>query len=176
MRMSTLAPVTVSPYDPTWIDTFNTEKVRLLHELGGDDLVIEHIGSTAIPGATAKPEIDIMVGLRKLETASGYIKPLEKIGYVYFQKFEIILPERRYFRKSDGIIPLFHVHMVEKESDFWENHIIFRDYLKNHPKDVEKYNTLKQDLILKFNSDREMYSKGKENFIIEILKIAKRLK
>lgn len=171
--MSTLAPVILSEYNPMWIDIFNTEKAMLLHGLGDRNIAIEHIGSTSILGATSKPEIDIMVGLDKLEVASKYIQLLEKIGYVYFQKFEAAIPERRYFRKSDGIIPLFHIHMVEKESSFWERHILFRDYLRSHPDDVKKYNTLKESLILEFPSDRQGYSKGKENFIAEIVKKAK---
>lgn len=172
--MNNLAPVKLSRYDPKWITIFNKEKEKIFNELVVKDILIEHIGSTAIPDAIAKPEIDIMIGFKKIKNVSQYIELLENIGYIYFPKFEKIVPERRYFRKSKGIIPIFHIHMVKKGSRFWQEHIIFREYLKSHPEDVKKYNQLKKELILKYNGDRENYSMEKEKFILEILKIAKK--
>lgn len=171
--MNTIASVKLSPHNPKWIIIFKKEKKKILNELGRNNISIEHIGSTAIPNAVTKPEIDIMIGIEKIQDVSQHITALENIGYVYFPKFEKIVPERRYLRKSKGIIPLFHIHMVERESNFWQDHIIFREYLKDHPEEVKKYNNLKRNLILQFSNDRESYSKGKENFIIKILKIAK---
>ena len=40
-------------------------------------LMIEHIGSTAVPGLAAKPVIDIAVGIHKLEVASFLIPRIE---------------------------------------------------------------------------------------------------
>lgn len=171
--MNVLAHVKLSSYDPKWIVIFNKEKEKILNRVAEKNLLIEHIGSTAILGAVAKPEVDIMIGLKKLKNASQYIKSLENIGYIYFPKFEKIVPERRYFRKSKGIIPIFHIHMVEITSDFWHDHILFRNYLRKNPKILERYNKLKQDLVLKFSADRQMYSRKKEKFIFEILNIAK---
>lgn len=171
--MNKIAPVKLSKYDPKWVIVFNKEKEKILNKIE-KSLLIEHIGSTAIPGSIAKPEIDIMIGIKTLKDSKKYIKPLDKLGYIYFPKFEEFVPERRYFRKSIRVKPLFHIHMVEKGSGFWQDHIIFREYLKSYPEDVKKYNNLKQDLILKFNGDRESYSKGKEKFILDILKIAKK--
>lgn len=172
--MNTLAPVILSSYDAAWGDIFSQEKDILLRGFGENSLSIEHIGSTAIPGATAKPEIDMMIGLVSLQDALGYMKPFEKLGYVYFQKFEQFVPERRYFRKSSGIIPLVHVHMVEKGSDFWSDHILFRDYLRSNPEDAKRYSDLKKELVTKFDGDREEYSNGKNAFIMKTLDRAKR--
>lgn len=172
-NMNVIAPVILSKYDPNWVAVFNKEKEIISKAFGEDDLLIEHIGSTAIAGSVAKPEIDILIGLEKLEDAMAYIEPLKKIDYVYYQRFEEFVPERRYFRKSEGITPLFHIHMVEATSDFYKDHIIFRDYLNNHPEIVKEYNQLKQNLIVKFNNDRKSYSKGKEEFIFKILKMIK---
>ena len=168
--MNQIAPVTLSLYNPLWPGMFKDETEKLLSVIGAYITGIEHIGSTAITGAVAKPEVDIMVGVANLEGAQKCIKPLEGIGYVYFQRFEEFVPERRYLRKSDGITPLFHIHMVEQSSDFWREHILFRNLLRGNPELVKHYNELKEKLVNQFKGDRQEYSKGKEKFIFEVLK------
>ena len=167
--MNTIAPITLCLYNQNWIDVFNSEKEKISCVFGQKNVLIEHIGSTAICGTIAKPEIDIMIGLKDLKDFKNFKRPLEGLNYVYFSKFEEFVPERRYFRKSDGIIPLFHIHIVKKKSKFWRDRIFFRNYMRNHPKDIQRYNKLKQDLVLKFNYDRKNYSNGKEYFILDIL-------
>ena len=68
----------------------------------GSEAVIEHVGSTAVPGLGAKPVIDVMVGVSQLAEAEGRVGALEGAGYEYVQKYEIELPERRYFRKPSA--------------------------------------------------------------------------
>ncbi len=160
--MSTLTPLTLLPYEPMWIPLFHKAKNSLLHEFGKTNIYIEHIGGTAIPGSISKPEIDILVGVNKLPYMPLHIDSLEKIEYMYFPKIEKFDPIRDY--------PLFHIHMVEQKSQFWYAHIAFREYLKNHPEYITKYNNLKKDLIVKFNHNREKYNKGKDAFICGVIK------
>lgn len=78
--------VTVSPYDPRWPEMFEQEKRHLLSCLP-NDLVrrIEHIGSTAVPGLSAKPIVDILIDVASLEETKQRIVPvLEAQGYDYF--------------------------------------------------------------------------------------------
>jgi GrpB-like predicted nucleotidyltransferase (UPF0157 family) len=62
------------------------------------------------------------------------------------------MPFRRYLRKDLNGARAFHVHMVEEGSDFWEKHLLFRDYLRAHPADRDAYARLKRDLAAKFNA------------------------
>ena len=169
MQKPQFAPAVLGEYDPRWIEIFNKEKKAITDAIGEYVESIEHIGSTAILGIKAKPEIDILIGVGDIGKISPVIDLLSSIGYVYFPKFEEFVPERRYFIKSEGIVPLVHIHMVETKSDFYRDHILFRDYLRNHPEDAQRYERLKEELIEEFNGERDGYTEGKVGFIKEIL-------
>ncbi len=74
----------VFPYDPDWPRRFETERARL-EEVLAPWLVagVHHIGSTAVPGLTAKPVIDMMAGIRDLNEARAAFEPLQALGYEY---------------------------------------------------------------------------------------------
>jgi len=157
----------VVDYDPRWPLIFEREKTKILGVIANKVVAIEHVGSTAVPRLGAKPIIDIMVGLSHLSDAQGCIEPLKTIGYEYVAKYEVTIPERRYFRKGPSNVPNkhFHLHMVEYNSDFWKRHLLFRDYLRARPKAARAYDRLKRELAAKYRFDREAYTKAKTFFI-----------
>ena len=55
------AKVTVLPYDETWSAEFDKIKAEVMAAVGELAIGIEHVGSTAVPGMSAKPCIDIDV-------------------------------------------------------------------------------------------------------------------
>jgi len=160
-------------YNPVWPARFAKEKASLLEAIGHWVMVIEHIGSTAVPGLGAKPIIDIMVGVHRLADARYCIAPLAAIGYEYVPQFEDEMPERRYFRKGSQTRH-FHLHMVERGSEFWQRHLAFRDYLCAHPEVVREYEALKRRLASRYGTDREGYTEAKTKFIRLIEEIAMR--
>lgn len=169
-----LAPVILSEYQTDWPHQYEKEKEVLLSAIGSYVIEIEHIGSTAIPGAIAKPEIDIMVLVKSFDDAPQFIVALESIGYVYFKRFEEMVPERRYFRKSEGIVPLVHVHIIETKDQFWNDRIDFKRYMLEHPEAVVRYNEAKKKLADEFKEDRKGYSAHKEAIVKEILTLARK--
>jgi GrpB-like predicted nucleotidyltransferase (UPF0157 family) len=119
---------------------FAKEKKLILDALGPIGVRVEHIGSTAVPGLGAKPVIDILAGVHRLEHAKVCIGPLKLIGYEYEPDLEAQIPERRFFNK--GELPKeqhYHLHMVEVTSDFWRRHLLFRNYLRAHAAVGEEY-------------------------------------
>lgn len=56
--------ITVCDYDPRWPKQFEKLRTQIAGILGELAAAIEHIGSTAVPGFSAKPIIDIDVLLR----------------------------------------------------------------------------------------------------------------
>ena len=156
--------IEVVDYDPQWVELYEEEKRLILKAIGDIIARIEHIGSTAVHGLGAKPIIDMMVAVHHLSDAKKCIKPLQKIGYEYVPEHEDLLPERRYFHK--GHPPMeqhYHLYMVELKSDFWKKHLLFRDYLRTHPRVAKKYYKLKKTLATKYSSDHEAYT-GKNTF------------
>ncbi len=152
-------------YDPRWPALYEEERQLILKAAGHLVLAVEHIGSTAVPGLGGKPIIDIMAAVRQLEDAETCVQPLEGLGYEYVPEYNELIPERRYFHKGPADARAFHLHMVERASDFWERHLLFRDWLRTHPQDAQEYYLLKRELAARFGGDREGYTEAKSALI-----------
>ena len=163
------APVVIVPWNPEWSREFEQERTRLEETFDSTSAVVEHIGSTAVPGLAAKPVIDIMVGVAALSEAEARIDSLRALGYEYVPAYEAQLPHRRYFRKPIVEPRTHHLHCVVRETSFWHDQLAFRDYLREYPAAAKAYATLKRNLALQYVADREAYSEGKSEFITSIL-------
>ena len=157
--------VELSPYSPMWPVVFDIEHGRLTEIFGTDAVLIEHIGSTAVPGLGAKPIVDILLGAPTLAVIERHIPGLVESGYRYVPEFEQAIPGRRYFVKKDGHPGYFHLHAVVYDTPFWREHLAFRDLLRTDPACVERYWRLKTALASRFRNDREAYANGKTDFI-----------
>jgi len=164
-------PDPIEDYDPRWPLIYAKEQDRILNAIGKTVIGIEHIGSTAVPGLGAKPIIDVMVALACLSDAQKCIGPLKGIGYEYVPEYEVMIPERRYFRKGPESIPNkhFHLHMVQRNGDIWKRQLSFRDYLRSHSDVAQRYCKLKKELAEKHASNREAYTEAKTSFIESVL-------
>ena len=161
-------------YDPRWPVLFEEERARVEAAIGPWTLETEHVGSTAVPGLDAKPIIDIMVGVRSLEDSPVLVERLTGIGYEYVPEFEEDLPLRRYFRKAHRGRRTHQIHLVERtNAEWWDRHILFRDYLREHPKTAHEYARLKHDLAVRFRDDREAYADAKTAFISAVVERAR---
>lgn len=164
----------LAPYDPSWPLLFQQEQTILLGAIGQWVEAIEHIGSTAIPGIKAKPVIDLMIGVKSLEVFDRHgIDKIVKLGYDYINKYESMMPDRRYFQKIDQKgNHSHHIHLVCINSDFWTRHLLFRDYLRAHPCEAQNYEQLKIKLAQQFTDSNE-YAGAKSDFVTNIEKKAK---
>lgn len=162
--------VAIVEYDPRWPLLYESAANELRQALAPWLVAIEHIGSTAVPGLAAKPVIDILVGVTSLEKASDIVRGVEALGYEYVAEHESQFPDRRYFQRlSPTSQRSHHVHVVERSNlDWWDRHIAFRDWLKAHPEDRDRYAHLKRQLAEEFESDRAAYTDGKSDFVLEL--------
>jgi GrpB-like predicted nucleotidyltransferase (UPF0157 family) len=160
--------VKLTPHNELWHQLFAEEEARLRDAIGEHVVAIEHVGSTAICGLSAKPIIDIAAAVPETANAERCVRPLENVGYQY--RGENGIAGRYYFVKGDP--RTHHLHMVEVGSDFWKNHLLFRDYVRKHPEVAEEYERLKRDLAIKYERDRGAYTEGKSKFIEAVLKRA----
>lgn len=166
----TIQKIIISDYNTQWPVLFEQEKKILLNALDKWQIIIEHIGSTAVPGLSAKPVIDILIGIDDLARVdSEFIKIVQSLGYEYVPQYEQEIPERRYFRKNNEHgIRTYQIHVVQKDSDFWHRHLFFRDYLRKHPEAVKEYDVLKRELA-QHHTDTQEYARAKTDFIQNIL-------
>lgn len=165
--------VIIVEYDPRWQTLFAEEAARIKEALDKNIIAIEHIGSTAVPGLAAKPIIDLMVGVHSLVDGQSAISPLESLGYVYWR--ENPDPRRMFFVK--GMPPYgkqrtHHVHIVEANGEFWQR-LLFRDYLRTHREEAQRYEALKRELAARFRSDRQSYTDGKSEYIQAVIQLAR---
>lgn len=168
-------PIVVVDYDPNWPALYEAESERISSALGEQVLQIEHIGSTAVPGLAAKPVIDISVGVGHLDQAELCIPILKGLGYIYVPEFEAELPERRFLWKGTRKVHTFHVQLTEPTSPSWTRPIMFRNYLRDHPPEAQRYQRLKRELAIQCGSDVDAYVHGKTAFVESILLKAQNL-
>ncbi len=157
--------IEIAEYNPKWPERFAAERARLL--TAAPDAVIEHIGSTAVPGLGAKPIIDMMLGVKAL--ADVPIAAFSALGYDYVTKYDHMFPERRYFVQPEA----FHLHCVELTTEFWRRHLLFRDYLRNHPEYARACYELKLELAKEHAGDRQAYNAAKTDFIEDAVRRAR---
>ena len=74
--------VKVLDYDPLWPRRFEQLAVRVRAVLGTKALIVEHIGSTAVPDLAAKPIIDIFAVVGDVNDEAGLVTPLQDAGFV----------------------------------------------------------------------------------------------
>ncbi len=145
---------------------FAQEAARIAAALGDHLLGVEHIGSTAVEGLVAKPVIDIQVGVRSLQATSSIVEAMVGLGYVYVPEFESELPNRRYFRRALEGRRTHQVHLVERtDTQWWDRHVAFRDWLRTHPADAAACGALKVELARTHRDDRLAYMHAKSEFI-----------
>ena len=159
----------VGKYNPEWPHWFAEIKGYLGEKVTGACIRIEHVGSTSIPGMTAKPIIDLILVIKqgKLEKM---IDLLAERGYYHNGNQGI--EEREVFKLEDGelkdSLPRHHLYVCPEHALELRNHIAFRDFLKQNKEYAEKLSALKWSLAEKFDNDANAYMDGKDALVKEI--------
>lgn len=166
--------IAVVPYDPAWPQRF-VELEGRLKKLLPKNLVqrIAHIGSTAVPGLSAKPIIDVQVEVNDLQEVRDRVVPMmEEEGYEFIWRPSIgeNAPFYAWFiKRNEKGERTEHVHIVAPDHVSAER-IMFRDILRRHPEEATAYEELKSTLAKKYAKDRVAYTQGKSEFIQAILR------
>jgi GrpB-like predicted nucleotidyltransferase (UPF0157 family) len=161
------------PYQPIFPELFKKEKERL-RELVGEEVVIEHFGSTAVPELGGKGIIDIAVAV-SLDQLEEMSKKVQQAGYL-LQPGEGT--DQRIVHILDLTDPLegerrYHLHVTDLESDDYKNSILLRDYLKTHSEEREAYAKIKEEAVNLGKDNKAAYMAHKGPMILEILRRAK---
>jgi GrpB-like predicted nucleotidyltransferase (UPF0157 family) len=169
--------IEIVAYDPDWPRLFAQERALLERALPADQvLAIEHAGSTAIAGLAAKPIIDIFIATPSIARARAeLVAPIEALGYAYWADNPD--PDRMFFVKGMppyGARRTHHIHIAEPHSEAWQRPLRFRDYLQRTPDAAASYLRLKLDLAARHRHDREAYTRAKDAFVEDIIRLAQR--
>ena len=164
-----MAVTLVQKYNPEWPEWFEEIKTFLGEKVSRACIRIEHIGSTAIPGMTAKPIIDInlVIEPQRFEEIKAL---LAECGY--YHQGDKGIKEREAFDLTDEAIkeslPAHHLYVSPEHSEALRRHIVFREYLKCHKADAERLSALKWSLAEKFDNDKYPYMDEKAALCDEI--------
>jgi GrpB-like predicted nucleotidyltransferase (UPF0157 family) len=164
-RLPLNAPIVLEPYDPAWPALYEGEAAKVRAALGGRVLDIDHVGSTSVPGISAKPIIDMQLVVADSGDEAAYVPALEGAGYVLRTR-EPDWNEHRMFR---GLWPPVHLHVYSQGCPELRRVIAFRDRLRADEADRRLYEETKKTLAAKVWKDMQNYADAKTAVVEAIL-------
>ncbi len=158
------------PHDLSWKDDFSAERRRIKSAVADSSIIIEHIGSTAIPTVWAKPILDIAI-LCAAENLEDVADVLVKLGYEYRGQFDE--KSGHFYAVLDkNNIRYCQAHIYTEAKADWHSKLKFRDVLRENLELAREYNDYKLELAKKV-SDKSEYARIKsdwvDSFIMKVL-------
>ncbi|MDN3243065.1 GrpB family protein [Glycomyces tritici] len=158
------AKLHIADYDPDWPRQAHAAIDMLSGAAPGLFAAIEHIGSTAVPGLAAKPVIDLMAAVPRLELVGAHQDALAARG---FHPHDNGMADRLLFVRADQGVRSHILHVVTLDGWPTRNQRILRDYLRRHPEDAARYASLKREIAATGTVPGE-YSRAKTALVQEL--------
>lgn len=157
--------VLIADYDPEWPHQFAVEAAKIRAALGDWALLIEHVGSTSVPGLAAKPILDVLLVVADSADEPSYIPDLERVGYM----LRIREPEWFEHRVLKGVEPSVNLHVFSPGCQETERMVLMRDWLRAHDDDRALYEKTKRELARRTWKYVQNYADAKTSVVEAIL-------
>ncbi|XXD10106.1 GrpB family protein [Klebsiella sp. R445] len=157
----------ITLYNPNWPGMFVAERNRIAFIFGDHLVAIHHVGSTAIPGLAAKPEIDLLVEVSIFTNAARVDTLMGGFGYI--RGCDLSAGHHFYRKDIDGI-RTHKVHVCESGHKDISSMLSFRDILRQDVELKSRYQALKFKLEAENTSGIKEYLAHKMPFIEAVLK------
>ena len=156
--------IVVMPYDERWAQDFEAIASEIRDSLGELALAIEHVGSTSVPGLSAKPIIDIDVVIMDYAAFGAVVSALKAIGYHH--EGDLGIAGREAFGyEGKSHLRKHHLYVCPQDSPELKRHIAFRNYLRDHPDAAREYSRIKAEGAALHPHDIDEYIEHKSPFI-----------
>lgn len=157
--------IEIVPCDAAWPRMFAAQETKIRAALGAAALLVEHVGSTSVPGLPAKPVIDVQLAVRDSADEGAYRAALEQAGY------RLVVREPEWFehRLFKGADPETNLHVFSTGCPELDRCRLFRDWLRVSPQDLQLYARTKQDLAPREWAHVQNYADAKQSVIAEIM-------
>lgn len=155
--------VEIVPYNDEWPARFTTLADDIRATLGAVALDVEHAGSTSVPGLAAKDVIDIDLTVADPTVEDLYVPQLEGLGYV----LTIREPSFHQHRCLTLAKPRVNLHVFGPDCPETIRHRMFRDWLRAHPDDRDRYEQAKKRAVPGGGHVMD-YNRRKEDVLREI--------
>ena len=128
--------------DPSWPEQYDAQAAAIRAALGDRALVLEHAGSTSVPGLPAKPILDILLLVADPTDEASYVPDLEAAGFL----LHLREPGWHQHRLLRGTDPAVNLHVFRVGCPEAERMLLFRDRLRSHPEERDRYAGAKREL------------------------------
>jgi GrpB-like predicted nucleotidyltransferase (UPF0157 family) len=159
------APIELMDYNAQWPVLFIREANRVRATLGDRVLMLEHVGSTSVPGLAAKPIIDMILAVADSADESAYVPAMESAGYMLHIR-EPDWHQHRLFKGPDTNINLHTYPFGCPEID---KMLMFRDWLRTNDADRGFYERTKRELAKQTWKYVQNYADAKTSVVEEIV-------
>ena len=159
------APIFLAPYDPAWPEQYAGEARKIRCALGDRAIVLEHVGSTSIPGMSAKPLIDILLVVADPSNEASYVPALTAQGYRLHLR-EVDWEQHRVLK---GDAPLVNLHVFPPGSREIARMIGFRDRCRACPEEFDLYLDTKLELAARTWRHVQHYANAKSEVVEAII-------
>jgi GrpB-like predicted nucleotidyltransferase (UPF0157 family) len=159
------APIQIVDYDPEWPQLYEREAERVKSALGDCVLLLEHVGSTSVPGLAAKPKIDMLLVVANTADEPSYVPALEAFGYV----LKIREPEWYEHRMFKGPDTDINLHVFSSGCSEIDRMLLFRNWLRSNESDRRLYEHTKRELARNNWKYTQNYADAKTAIVEEIL-------
>jgi GrpB-like predicted nucleotidyltransferase (UPF0157 family) len=165
-------PVVVVDPDPAWPGLFELERDEITRALGSTALAVEHVGSTSVPGLPAKPIIDVLLLVPDSADEPAYLPALLGTGYHLRVREPDWLEHRVVARRlvegdpHDVNVHVFSAGLADREVARMR---MFRDWLRAHPEDRDRYAATKRELASRRWRYVQDYADAKSEVVEAIL-------
>lgn len=182
-------PAALRPHDPAWASRaadYLANTCAALDGLPGAEAAIcDHIGSTSVPGLAAKPYVDLQIRILPLPSHDELGDRLAPLGFERAlgarrdspgvdrdlprgdeQVSPDVWEKRLYVQRSESAI----LHFRRADSPWGRYTVWFRDWLRAHPDERERYESTKRALSAANVGmpDYDDYTRAKTAFFDEV--------
>lgn len=154
----------LSEYNPNWVNQFDEIRKSLVVVFGNKALKIEHVGSTSIPGMKAKPLIDILVIVEKVDDLEEEKNKMVNAGYEWGADY-IATNTLIFFKMGLSGEKLENIHVCEEGAPKARQFLVMRDFFIAFPEKAKQYSDIKTESFDKFPDDYPAYRKAKAPFL-----------
>ena len=162
--------IAVVSYKARWEKDFLDLRDGIEKALGALAVGIEHVGSTAVKGLSAKPVIDIDAVIEERSRLAEAIARLAEAGYRHEGDLGIAGREA-FCYEGEKRLPEHHLYVCARDSEELRRHLAFRDFLRSHPEAAREYGRIKEEGADLYPCDMEGYIRHKSPFIEKVYQI-----
>ena len=158
-------PIHLAPPDGRWPRQYAEVAARIRQALGPVAAVVEHVGSTSVPGLAAKPFLDVLLLVPDPGDEAAYVPGLEAAGFLLHVR-ESDWHQHRFFRAED---PEVQIHLFAVGSEEAERMLLFRDRLRADEDERVLYEEAKRRLAARSWTRVQDYADAKSEVVEEII-------